>query len=169
MLLKANVRRKLVEGNQCAGLSECRVSLFDQWRVTVPKGERVCLTFTSFDLVPEVCGDFVQVFDGYTAGSSSLGKHGISDTLPVCREEHERNHEDFKMGRDTAPHPVTQDVIRMWFHLGQCNIHRKSGARFNLAILPFLFPKVNSVAGRRRTQWSPVATRWWSASNRTTG
>eukprot|EP00066_Takifugu_rubripes_P022016 XP_011611282.1 PREDICTED: ovochymase-2-like [Takifugu rubripes] len=45
-----------------------------QWRVTVPKGERVRLTFTSFDLVPEVCGDFVQVFDGYTAGSSSLGK-----------------------------------------------------------------------------------------------
>lgn len=104
MLLKANVRRKLVEGNQCAGLPECRVSLFDQWRVTVPKGERVRLTFTSFDLVPEVCGDFVQVFDGYTAGSSSLGKHDISDTLPVCREEQERNHEDFKMGRDTVPH-----------------------------------------------------------------
>uniref|UniRef100_H3CMZ7 CUB domain-containing protein n=1 Tax=Tetraodon nigroviridis TaxID=99883 RepID=H3CMZ7_TETNG len=45
-----------------------------QWRITVPKGQRVRLTFTSFDLVPEVCGDFVQVFDDYTAGSSSLDK-----------------------------------------------------------------------------------------------
>uniref|UniRef100_A0A8C4GTC4 Zgc:154142 n=1 Tax=Dicentrarchus labrax TaxID=13489 RepID=A0A8C4GTC4_DICLA len=39
-----------------------------QWRITVPEGERVRLTFTSFDLVPEVCGDFVQVYDGDTAG-----------------------------------------------------------------------------------------------------
>ncbi|XP_068614175.1 ovochymase-2-like [Brachionichthys hirsutus] len=45
-----------------------------QWRITVPEGERVRLTFTSFDLVPEVCGDFVQVYDGDTAGSSSVGK-----------------------------------------------------------------------------------------------
>lgn len=36
----------------------------------MPAGERVRLTFTSFDLVPEVCGDFVQVYDG----SLSLGK-----------------------------------------------------------------------------------------------
>lgn len=57
----------------------------------VPKGQRVRLTFTSFDLVPEVCGDFVQVFDGYTAGSSSLGKYDISDPLPVCREEQEES------------------------------------------------------------------------------
>ncbi|KAF7655501.1 hypothetical protein LDENG_00055110 [Lucifuga dentata] len=45
-----------------------------QWRIKVPDGERVRLTFTSFELVPEVCGDFVQVFDGDKAGSASLGK-----------------------------------------------------------------------------------------------
>lgn len=45
-----------------------------QWKITVPQGERVRLTFTSFDLVPEVCGDFVQVYDGDSAGSSVLGK-----------------------------------------------------------------------------------------------
>lgn len=72
-------------GYQYAGLHECGLSVFDQWRVTVPTGERVRLTFTSFDLVPEVCGDFVQVFDGYRAGSSSLGKHDISDTLRNTR------------------------------------------------------------------------------------
>ncbi|XP_056264194.1 cubilin [Pseudoliparis swirei] len=44
-----------------------------QWRITVPEGERVRLTFTSFDLVPEVCGDFVQVYDGHKAGSSLIG------------------------------------------------------------------------------------------------
>lgn len=78
--------------------------MFDQWKVTVPKGERVRLTFTSFDLVPEVCGDFVQVFDGCAAGSSSLGKHDISDPLPVCREAHERNPEEFKTGPGTVAH-----------------------------------------------------------------
>ncbi|XP_061536464.1 ovochymase-2 [Phycodurus eques] len=41
-----------------------------QWKISVPEGERVRLTFTSFDLVPEVCRDFVQVYDG----SLSLGK-----------------------------------------------------------------------------------------------
>lgn len=41
----------------------------------MPEGERVRLTFTSFDLVPEVCGDFVQVYDGHKAGSSSFSKH----------------------------------------------------------------------------------------------
>ncbi|XP_076004105.1 ovochymase-2 [Genypterus blacodes] len=45
-----------------------------QWKITVPDGERIRLTFTTFELVPEVCGDFVQVFDGDTAGSASLGK-----------------------------------------------------------------------------------------------
>uniref|UniRef100_A0A3Q1JVK3 Ovochymase 2 n=1 Tax=Anabas testudineus TaxID=64144 RepID=A0A3Q1JVK3_ANATE len=45
-----------------------------QWSITVPEGERVQLTFTSFDLVPEVCGDFVQIYDGNKAGSSLLGK-----------------------------------------------------------------------------------------------
>ncbi|KAM9792333.1 cubilin [Neosynchiropus ocellatus] len=43
-----------------------------QWKITVPEGERVRLTFTSFDLVPEVCGDFVQVY----GGSSFLGGSG---------------------------------------------------------------------------------------------
>ncbi|XP_029008026.1 ovochymase-2 [Betta splendens] len=45
-----------------------------QWLITVPEGERVRITFTSFDLVPEVCGDFVEIYDGSKAGSSSLGK-----------------------------------------------------------------------------------------------
>ncbi|XP_070768774.1 ovochymase-2 [Enoplosus armatus] len=52
-----------------------------QWRITVPEGQRVRLTFTSFDLVPEVCGDFIQVYDGYKAGSSSLGKF-CGGTMP---------------------------------------------------------------------------------------
>lgn len=43
----------------------------------MPEGERVRLTFTSFDLVPEVCGDFVQIYDGSDAGSSSLGKRDL--------------------------------------------------------------------------------------------
>lgn len=72
-------------------LRERCLSVFDQWRITVPKGQRVRLTFASFDLVPEVCGDFVQVFDGYTAGSSSLGKYNLSQLLPVCKEEHVKN------------------------------------------------------------------------------
>ncbi|XP_029285789.1 tolloid-like protein 2 [Cottoperca gobio] len=45
-----------------------------QWRITVPEGERVRLTFTSFDLVPEICGDFVHVYDGHMAGSSLISK-----------------------------------------------------------------------------------------------
>ncbi|KAF7223607.1 tolloid-like protein 2 [Nothobranchius furzeri] len=44
-----------------------------QWRIMVPEGERVRLTFTAFDLVPEVCGDFVQVYDGDKPGSSLTG------------------------------------------------------------------------------------------------
>ncbi|KAK5608458.1 hypothetical protein CRENBAI_025007, partial [Crenichthys baileyi] len=35
--------------------------------------ERVRLTFTTFDLVPDVCGDFVQIYDGHKAGSSLIG------------------------------------------------------------------------------------------------
>ncbi|CAN9510288.1 unnamed protein product [Ophioblennius macclurei] len=55
-----------------------------QWRITVPEGERVRLTFTSFDLVTEVCGDFVQIYDGHTAGSSLVGKFcGGSMPKPV--------------------------------------------------------------------------------------
>ncbi|KAJ0033684.1 hypothetical protein NQD34_000791, partial [Periophthalmus magnuspinnatus] len=52
-----------------------------QWKITVPAGERVRLTFTSFDLIPEVCGDFVQVYDGDGAGSSVLGKF-CGGTMP---------------------------------------------------------------------------------------
>lgn len=47
----------------------------------MPEGERVRLTFTSFDLFPEACGDFVQVYDGFKTGSPSLGKH---DVIHVC-------------------------------------------------------------------------------------
>ncbi|XP_007562022.2 ovochymase-2 [Poecilia formosa] len=45
-----------------------------QWRITVPEGERVRLTFTTFDLVPDFCGDFVQIYDGHKAGSALVGK-----------------------------------------------------------------------------------------------
>ncbi len=68
--------------------------MLDQWRITVPEDERVRLTFTSFDLVPEVCGDFVQVYDGHEAGSSSFSKHDImlyAFMFPVCSEEYRRN------------------------------------------------------------------------------
>lgn len=57
--------------------------LLDQWRITVPEGERIRLTFTFFDLVPEVCGDYVQVYDGYQPGSSLLGEHVM---FPVYNE-----------------------------------------------------------------------------------
>ncbi len=52
--------------------------MLEQWKITVPEGEKVRLTFTSFDLVPELCGDFVKVYDGDAAGSSSLGKHDVT-------------------------------------------------------------------------------------------
>ena len=44
----------------------------------MPEGERVRLTFTSFDLIPVVCADFVEVYDGHEAGSAILGKHLIT-------------------------------------------------------------------------------------------
>ncbi|XP_056442205.1 ovochymase-2 [Gadus chalcogrammus] len=47
---------------------------FYQWKISVPEGERVRLTFTSFDLAPELCGDYVEVFDGHAAGAAKLGK-----------------------------------------------------------------------------------------------
>uniref|UniRef100_A0A8C5G6K9 Ovochymase-2-like n=1 Tax=Gouania willdenowi TaxID=441366 RepID=A0A8C5G6K9_GOUWI len=60
-----------------------------QWKITVPEGERVRLTFTSFDLVPEVCGDSVQVFDssllaalGQTDGSKAP-MESIGNTMVV--------------------------------------------------------------------------------------
>ncbi|MEQ2258954.1 hypothetical protein XENORESO_004910 [Xenotaenia resolanae] len=55
-----------------------------QWRITVPEGERARLTFTTFDLVPDVCGDFVQIYDGHKAGSSLVGRFcGGSVPKPV--------------------------------------------------------------------------------------
>lgn len=51
--------------------------MLHQWKITVPEGEKVRLTFTFFDLVPEVCGDFVEVYDGDKAGSSSFSKHDV--------------------------------------------------------------------------------------------
>ena len=62
----------------------------DQWRITVPEGEKVRLTFTSFDLVPDVCGDYVQVYDGDKAGSSLLGKHDIKQVSSICSEGNKR-------------------------------------------------------------------------------
>lgn len=47
----------------------------------MPEGQRVQLTFTSFHLVPEVCGDFVQVFDYNKAGPQLAGKHGTNSQL----------------------------------------------------------------------------------------
>lgn len=64
------------------------VSIFDQWKVTVPEGERVRLTFTSFDLFPEACGDFVQVYDGFNTGSPSLGKHDVIRVSGMQRRMH---------------------------------------------------------------------------------
>lgn len=57
----------------------------------MPGGERVRLTFTSFDLVPEVCGDFVQVYDGYEAGSSSFSKYDIMLCTYTCFQYAVRN------------------------------------------------------------------------------
>lgn len=63
----------------------CLVSMLKQWNIKVPLGERISLTFTSFDLVPEVCGDFVQVYDGDKGGSSSTGKHDIMHDFSMQR------------------------------------------------------------------------------------
>ncbi|XP_030644095.1 ovochymase-2 [Chanos chanos] len=52
-----------------------------QWQIKVPPGERVRLTFTSFDLVPESCGDFVDVYDGVADGGAKLG-HFCGATFP---------------------------------------------------------------------------------------
>uniref|UniRef100_A0A8C7IFX9 Uncharacterized protein n=1 Tax=Oncorhynchus kisutch TaxID=8019 RepID=A0A8C7IFX9_ONCKI len=45
-----------------------------QWRITVPEGEKIRLTFSSFDLVPEACRDYVDVYDGHKTGSAMLGR-----------------------------------------------------------------------------------------------
>uniref|UniRef100_A0A665XBY8 Cubilin-like n=1 Tax=Echeneis naucrates TaxID=173247 RepID=A0A665XBY8_ECHNA len=53
-----------------------------QWRITVPEGERVRLTFTSFDLVPEVCGDFVQVYDDNESDITSMKGKFCGQKIP---------------------------------------------------------------------------------------
>ncbi|XP_042171195.1 LOW QUALITY PROTEIN: ovochymase-2-like [Oncorhynchus tshawytscha] len=45
-----------------------------QWRITVPEGEKIRLMFSSFDLVPEACRDYVDVYDGHKTGSVMLGR-----------------------------------------------------------------------------------------------
>ncbi|KAL1023769.1 hypothetical protein UPYG_G00045870 [Umbra pygmaea] len=45
-----------------------------QWRITVPDGEKIRLTFITFDLVPEACRDFVDVYDGHKTGAAILGR-----------------------------------------------------------------------------------------------
>ncbi|CAM4474958.1 unnamed protein product [Leuciscus chuanchicus] len=45
-----------------------------QWMIRVPDWEKVRLTFTAFDLVPESCGDFVDVYDDASDGAAQLGR-----------------------------------------------------------------------------------------------
>ncbi|XP_072534618.1 ovochymase-2 [Salminus brasiliensis] len=54
-----------------------------QWKIVVSAGEKVRLTFTEFDLVPDSCGDFVDVFDGRSDGVSApkLG-HFCGNKMP---------------------------------------------------------------------------------------
>lgn len=56
----------------------------------MPEGERVRLQFISFDLVPDACGDFVQVYDGSNAGSSLLGKQHVSSIQWGMQEKKEK-------------------------------------------------------------------------------
>uniref|UniRef100_A0A8C1YT96 Zgc:154142 n=1 Tax=Cyprinus carpio TaxID=7962 RepID=A0A8C1YT96_CYPCA len=53
-----------------------------QWMIQVPDGEKVRLTFTAFNLVPESCGDFVDVYDGASDGAAQLG-HFCGNSLPA--------------------------------------------------------------------------------------
>lgn len=46
-----------------------------QWMIRVPDLEKVRLTFTAFDLVPESCGDFVDIYDGASDGAAQLGEN----------------------------------------------------------------------------------------------
>ena len=54
-----------------------------QWRITVPEGEKIRLTFSSFDLVPEACRDYVDVYDGHKTGSAMLGKTSLCVMLTL--------------------------------------------------------------------------------------
>uniref|UniRef100_A0A673NE00 Ovochymase 2 n=1 Tax=Sinocyclocheilus rhinocerous TaxID=307959 RepID=A0A673NE00_9TELE len=53
-----------------------------QWMIHVPDGEKVRLTFTAFNLVPESCGDFVDVCDGASDGAAQLGRF-CGNSLPA--------------------------------------------------------------------------------------
>lgn len=46
-----------------------------QWMIRVADWEKVRLTFTAFDLVPESCGDFVDVYDDAADGAAQLGEN----------------------------------------------------------------------------------------------
>ncbi|KAL7877112.1 hypothetical protein SRHO_G00037550 [Serrasalmus rhombeus] len=54
-----------------------------QWRIVVSAGNKVHLNFTAFDLVPDSCGDFVDVFDGHSddVSATKLG-HFCGNQMP---------------------------------------------------------------------------------------
>uniref|UniRef100_A0A8C5M9H6 Ovochymase-2 n=1 Tax=Leptobrachium leishanense TaxID=445787 RepID=A0A8C5M9H6_9ANUR len=55
-----------------------------QWRLTVASGQRIMLTFTSFDLEPEGpagCKDVVEVFDGNSNSAQKIG-HFCGKEIP---------------------------------------------------------------------------------------
>ncbi|XP_031415931.1 ovochymase-2 [Clupea harengus] len=55
-----------------------------QWKIKVQEGERVRLTFTSFQLVVESCLDYVDVYDGYLPSADRLARFcGASNPTPV--------------------------------------------------------------------------------------
>ncbi|XP_035273212.1 cubilin [Anguilla anguilla] len=45
-----------------------------QWKITVPEGQQIRLTFSTFDLVPTNCGDYVDVYDSAHLGRFCGGK-----------------------------------------------------------------------------------------------
>lgn len=59
--------------------------------IRVPDLEKVRLTFTAFDLVPESCGDFVDVYDDPSDGAAQLGEnwHLLNPkSIPFLHGEH---------------------------------------------------------------------------------
>ncbi|XP_063074737.1 ovochymase-2 [Engraulis encrasicolus] len=55
-----------------------------QWKIKVAEGERVRLTFASFNLVPESCLDYVDVYDGDQASADRLARFcGGTNPAPV--------------------------------------------------------------------------------------
>ncbi|TRY88335.1 hypothetical protein DNTS_018821 [Danionella cerebrum] len=47
---------------------------FYQWIIRVKDGEKIRLTFSAFDLVPDKCADFVDIYDGVSEGAAHLGE-----------------------------------------------------------------------------------------------